>query len=230
MIYIMYQNKNMAINYSWLEKTYLYNILIYGMPKWLIKFLSNSRLKMSNYRDDFLENNYYLVFNQWFNHNILFENNDDYKTFILYVISNILDHSGIMISAYSILPDRFYLVIKNNEKWLKLSDFMRKIQVSYAMYSKKKDEEGSKSRWLPVFEWRFKAKVIDIEDLEKVESCVAFEPIRAKLVENINNRPYTSAHQVIDTGYDYKSQTHIKIYNDWRKIQKMFFEDDELNN
>lgn len=182
---------------------------------------------MSNYRDEFLENTYYLISNQWFNQKILFENTDDYKTFILYVISNILEHSGIIISAYSILPNTFYFVIKNQEKWLKISNFMRKIQVGYAMYFKKK-QNNPESRWLPIFEWRFKSNKIELEELEKIESCVAFEPLRAGLVENIKNWPYTSVHQSIDTGYDPTTQTYIKTYHDARINQKMFFEEEFL--
>ncbi len=183
---------------------------------------------MSNYRDEFLEETYYLISNKGFNNNILFENSDDYKTFLLYTISNILDNTWIILSAYCILPDRFYFVLKNQEKWFKLSDFMRKIQVSYAMYFKKKNEDNIESKWVPVFEWRFKAYKINLEDIAEIESCVAFEPIRIKLVENIKNWPYTSAHQSFETWYDYKSQMHIKIYNDGRKIQKTFFEKDFL--
>lgn len=194
----------------------------------IVKFLSIFRLKMSNYRDEFLWESYYLISNKGFNNNILFENSDDYKTFILYTISNILDHTWIMMSAYCILPNTFYFIIKNQEKWFKLSDFMRKIQVSYAMYFKKKNESNLESRWVPVFEWRFKSQKIDLEELEEIESCVSFEPIRLKLIENIRDRPYTSAHQTLDTWYDYKSQMHIKIYNDNRKIYKTFFGEDIL--
>lgn len=174
------------------------------------------------------ENTYYLISNKWFNNNILFENSDDYKTFILYIVSNILDHSGINVSAYSILPDRFYFVIKNQETGFKISDFMRKIQVSYAMYFKKKSQDES-LRWIPVFEWRFKAHKIELEDLQEIESCVAFEPLRAWLIENIQNRPYTSAHQSLDTWYDYKSQMYLKIYSEVPQIQKIFFEEEFLD-
>ena len=183
---------------------------------------------MWNYRDKFLENTYYLISNKGFNNNILFENSDDYKTFILYIVSNILDHSGISISAYSILPNSFYFVIKNQEEGLKLSDFMRKIQVSYAMYFKKKNENILSSKWFPVFNWRFKSYKIDLEELEKIESCVAFEPLRLALVENIKNRPYTSVHQSLDTGYDYQSQMYLKIYSEISQIQKIFFEEEFL--
>ena len=175
---------------------------------------------MANYRDDFLTETYYLVSNEWFNNNVLFEKSDDYKTFILYVIANLLEHPGLVISAYCILPKSFQLVILNREKWLKLSNFMRKVQVSYAMYFKKNNLEKEQLKWVPVFNGRFKAKAIKENELEHVESCVAFEAVNNQAVEDIQDRPYTSAHQLTDTGYNYMTQTHIKIYNDWRKIEK----------
>jgi len=180
---------------------------------------------MSNYRDEFLENSYYLISNKWFNDNVLFSNTYDYKTFMLYVIENLLEYKSLILSAYSMVPNHFHLVIKNTEKWLKLSDFMRKIQVSYAMYVKKNKVEND--RWVPVFEWRFKAKLVEPDNIEKIESCVSYDPIYHELVEDIKNWPYTSAHQVSDTWYDYSTQTHIKIYNDNRKISKKMFSEEE---
>jgi hypothetical protein len=41
--------------------------------------------------------------------------------------------------------------------------------------------------------------LIEPDDLEKFESCVSYDPIYHELVEDIKNRPYTSAHQVADT-------------------------------
>ncbi len=180
---------------------------------------------MSNYRDEFLSDSYYLISNKGFNNNVLFENTDDYKTFILYVIANLLEHPNLSISAYCILPKHFHLVVKNKDKWFKLSDFMRKIQVSYAMYFKKKNVDKIELKWVPVFQWRFKASLIETSDLEDIESRVAFDPILHESVEDIQNWPYTSAHQVMDTWYNYMTQTHIKIYNDWRKIHKNTFFD-----
>ena len=101
---------------------------------------------------------------------------------------------------------------------------MRKIQVSYAMYLKKDQNENN--RWIPVFKWRFKAKLIKEDDIEKYESCVANDPLKCWLIEDLKDWPYTSAHQITDTWYDYMSQIHIKIYNEGRKRQKKaFFED-----
>ena len=175
---------------------------------------------MANYRDEFLDETYYLVSNKWFNNNILFESSDDYKTFILYVIANLLEHPWLIISAYCILPKSFQLVILNKEKWLKLSNFMRKVQVSYAMYFKKNNMEKEQLKWVPVFAGRFKASAIEDDELEYIESCVSFNPVTNESIEDIKDRPYTSAHQITNTGYNYLTQTHIKIYNDGRKINK----------
>ena len=65
------------------------------------------------------------------------------------------------------------------------------------------------------------------DDIEKIESCVSYDPLNHELVEDIKNWPYFSVHQVSDTWYDYSTQTYIKIYNDNRKISKKMFSEDE---
>lgn len=181
---------------------------------------------MSNYREAFQWETYYLISNKGFDGNVLFENSDDYKAFMLYVMENLLVHKWIIISAYSILPDHFHLVIKNKNSWYELSDFMRKVQVSYAMFFKrsKNDRFG---RWMPVFQGRFKAKKILDNELEHIEWCVSYDPINHNCIDNISWRPYSSIHQVIGTWYDFMTQTHIKIYNEGRNIKKDFFSIEE---
>lgn len=188
--------------------------------------LSVHRFKMSNYREAFQWETYYLISNKWFNGSVLFENSDDYKAFMLYVIENLLVYKGIILSAYSILPDHFHLVIKNRDEWYELSDFMRKIQVSYAMFFKRSKWDAV-SKWVPVFQWRFKATPIDTSDLEHIESCVSYDPINHGYIDEIDGWPYTSVHQLINTGYDAMNQTHIKIYNDGRDVKKYFFTEQE---
>ena len=178
---------------------------------------------MSNYRDEFLADTYYLVSNKWFNNSVLFENSDDYKTFMLYVIENLLEYKWLVMSAYSILPDHFHFVIKNCESGLKLSDFMRKIQVSYAMYLKKRQENKPELRWVPVFEWRFRASPISPEEITNIESCVSFDPINHEFIEEIKDWPYSSIHQITVTWYDCMTHTDIKIYNEGRGIKTKFF-------
>jgi len=50
---------------------------------------------------------------------------------------------------------------------------------------------------IPVFEWRFKAKIIDNDDyLSKCIAYVSFNPLKHEIVDNIDNYKWTSYHQV----------------------------------
>ena len=81
------------------------------------------RFNMSNYRDVFLADTYYLISNKWFNNSVLFENSDDYKAFMLYVIENLLEYKWLFISAYSLLPDHFHFMLKNHISKMKVGIF-----------------------------------------------------------------------------------------------------------
>ena len=91
----------------------------------------------------------------------------------------------------------------------------------------KRSKWESVSKGVPVFQWRFKSTPIDISELEHIESCVSYDPINHGYIDEIDGWPYTSVHQLRDTGYDVMNQTHIKIYNDWRDIKKHFFTEQE---
>lgn len=92
------------------------------------------------------------------------------------------------------MPNHFHFVIHNLETGLDLSDFMRKIQVSYAMYFKRNNETGLK---VPVFEWRFKAKLLKDQDyLARCIAYVNFNPLKHAIVYNIDNYKRTSYHQI----------------------------------
>jgi len=157
---------------------------------------------MWNYRDKFLQNSYYHITNKSLNSIDIFKEKEDYEKFIDYIAKNLIEYPTIGLSAYSILPNHFHFVIKNNRNWLQISEFMRKIQVSYAMYFKKKYANYFSMKWLPVFQWRFKSKLIkDEEELRQIESYVNFDAINHKLAYSISDRPYTSLHQFIDTGF-----------------------------
>lgn len=91
----------------------------------------------------------------------------------------------------------------------------------------KKVKQNPDSRWLPVFEWRFRASIIPDDKIEHIESCVSYDPENHGFIEDISWRPYTSVHQVENTWYDYMTQTHIRVYNEWRNIKKKFFSAEE---
>jgi REP element-mobilizing transposase RayT len=126
-----------------------------------------------NRRDPFLENNYYHIYNRWYNKSILFKDDHSFEKFFKYLVrySNEFTEELKLIS-YSFLPNHFHLIIKNL------------------------DGTGTQLK-LPVFEWRFKAKIIDND--EYLEHCLAYvnlNPLKHNIVDNIDNYKWTSYHQV----------------------------------
>lgn len=166
---------------------------------------------MSNARDHFKEGMTYHIVNKSFGNMILWETWNDYKTFILQTIDHLMSFSGIKLISYCILPDHFHFVVSNTRKWFDISNFLRKLQISYAMYFKKKHRDNMAIKWLPVFKWRFKALEIQQDRVDEILSYVNYNAIHHEIVESVSNRPYSSIHQFIDTWYDYTQETYIKI-------------------
>ena len=159
---------------------------------------------MSNTRLEFLENHYYHVYNRWFEKQIIFKNDTDFEKFYKYIIKELKTSDKLKIVSWSFMPNHFHFVIHNLETGLYLSDFMRKLQVSYAMYFKRNNETGLK---VPVFEWRFKAKLLKDKDyLAKCIAYVNFNPLKHQIVDNIDNYKWTSYHQI--------DKKKIDIYKD----------------
>ena len=156
---------------------------------------------MSNARFEFQENHYYHIYNRWFWKQTLFFNKHDFDRFYMYIIKELSLHKTIKLIAYSFLPNHFHFIIHNLETGLQISDFMRKVQVSYAMYFKKRYETGLLLR-APVFEGRFKTKTIKTEDyLSKCLAYVSYNAVKHGIVENIKDYPYTSYHQLEDKSW-----------------------------
>lgn len=120
---------------------------------------------------------------------------------------------GLKLVSYCILPDHFHMVLFNAKKWFDISNFLKKVQISYAMYFKKKHLDNGNIRWLPVFKWRFKSIAIPQDRLEEIISYVNYNAIHHEIVESVSNRPYSSIHQFIDSWYDYTQETYIKMEN-----------------
>lgn len=53
--------------------------------------------------------------------------------------------------AYAFLPNHFHFILHNIQTGLDISDFMRRVQVSYAMYFKQKYKDETSLK-MPVFE------------------------------------------------------------------------------
>ncbi len=73
-----------------------------------------------------------------------------------------------------------------------ISDFMWNLQNAYSKYFNIKYK-----RKLTLFEWRFKAKLIDNDDyLNQCLAYVNFNPLKHEIVDNIDNYKWTSYHQM----------------------------------
>lgn len=100
----------------------------------------------------------------------------------------------IKIVSYCLLPNHFHLVVHNLEWWYNLSDFMKRVQWAYATWFRIKHPSEFKQ---PVFEWRFKAKLIEDEEyLDKCLFYVNFNAVKHDIVKDIKDYPYTSYHQL----------------------------------
>lgn len=142
------------------------------------------------------KDNIYHIYNRWFEKQTIFRNKNDFERFLKTMVKYNKDFDWIKIYSYSFLPNHFHLIVSSNKSGLEISDFMRKIQQSYAMYFKVSSSPDLKKRW-QLFEWRFKAKLI--QDQEYLERCLAyvnFNPIKHEIVKSIDDYERTSYHQL----------------------------------
>jgi REP element-mobilizing transposase RayT len=168
-----------------------------------------------NRRDPFLENNYYHIYNRWYNKSILFKDDHSFEKFFKYLVrySNEFTEELKLIS-YSFLPNHFHLIIKNLDgTGTQISKFMKKLQWAYSVWFRVRypleDIQGTGTQLkLPVFEWRFKAKIIDND--EYLEHCLAYvnlNPLKHNIVDNIDNYKWTSYHNI--------NKKEVDIYKDF---------------
>ncbi len=151
---------------------------------------------MWNQRHLFIENSYYHIYNRGYNKTQIFHNLNDYSLFINLLMKYLYEYPEIWLVSYTVLPNHFHLIVKIIAKWNNVSNFMRKLQWIYATVFRFKYPILWKC---PVFEWRFKSKLIYSEEyFLKCQAYVNYNAIKHKLVENIADWPYTSYHNISD--------------------------------
>lgn len=170
-----------------------------------------------NLRQPFEENNYYHIYNRWYNKNIVFKNDADFEKFYSYIVTFLKDYESIKMVSWSFMPNHFHFIIHykgtgslNKEPVPNhqndVSKFMKRLQWSYSIRHRVKHPLGTGTK-LPFFEWRFKAKLIqDEEYLAKCIAYVNFNPLKHQIVDNIDNYKWTSYHQI--------DKTKIEKYKD----------------
>ncbi len=138
---------------------------------------------------------FYHIYNRGWNKQKLFYSPKNYDRLLTSIEKYLDEFSGIEIHAFSLLPNHFHLLVRSVESGLEISDFMRKVQQSYAMYFNicLKAESGLKQ---PVFEGRFQTMAVENEKyFEQAHQYIELNPIKHKLVSDINDWPYSSFHE-----------------------------------
>ena len=162
---------------------------------------------MPSRKQPLIEWMFYHVYNRGFGKETIFFEDRDYKRFVENIVRYKQEFDWINIYAWCLLPNHFHMLLKSDKSGLEISAFMKKLQQAYAMYFKTKYKALSpdlKLVQLPqLFEWRFKAKLIDNEEyLNKVATYIALNPIKHGIVEKIEDWDYVSSPDSILTSPD----------------------------
>lgn len=150
-----------------------------------------------NSRIPFVENGYYHIYNRGYNKWWVFTDRSCFEHFYKLLIKYKEEYKNdLKLVAYCLLPNHFHFVIQSRGTGTQVSDFMKKLQWGYSIWHRVKYPLGTGTK-LPFFEWRFKAKIITDEAyLEQCLAYVNFNALKHQIVNNIDDYPWTSYHQI----------------------------------
>jgi putative transposase len=128
---------------------------------------------------------YFHVFNRGINSEIVFRSDRNYL-FFLRRIKELLIPKTASIIAYVLMPTHYHLLIQiNNEDF---SEVMGRLSLSY---TKAVNREWERSG--PLFESRFKAKLVDTDKyILGLSRYIHLNPVSAHLVEKPEEWPYSN--------------------------------------
>jgi REP element-mobilizing transposase RayT len=133
---------------------------------------------------------YFHVFNRGLNSEIVFRSDRNYL-FFLRRITELLIPKTASIIAYVLMPTHYHLLIQiNNEDF---SEVMGRLSLSY---TKAVNREWERSG--PLFESRFKAKLVDTDKyILGLSRYIHLNPVSAHLVEKPEEWPYSNYRDLI---------------------------------
>ena len=159
---------------------------------------------MANTRLEFLEKKYYNIYNCWYNKQKIFLEDKDFEKFYSIILKYLRLEKNVKLISYCFIDDHFHLILYSLKNGYSISDFMRKIQLSYSIYFKNK---YSKLYQKSLFEWRFRSQIIgNLEYLHQSLAFTNFNPIHHNLINNILDYKYTSYHRLISVGTNHFEQ------------------------
>ncbi len=145
---------------------------------------------------------YYHVYNRGFNKQTIFFEERDFNRFGSALDRYLHDEKfqTIKILSYCLLPNHFHLLVIDEDKpgllkpGIRISDFFKSVQLSYAMYfNMKYGDSIKKGLKLPIFEGRFQAKEVTDDDyLHHLRNYIEFNAVKHGIVESPKDWQYSS--------------------------------------
>lgn len=174
----------------------------------------------------------YHVFNRSTEKRRIFYTEKDYNKFLDRMIYY-KEITKIKILCYSILPNHFHFLLKeptsrvaHPEGLSAISNFVSLLTNSYTKYF-----NYSKNHPGRIFQGPFKSKLVNTDPyLQSVFAYINLNALKHKIVQNINDWPYTSHHELIENIHqaDLFSLSEYKeiIVNNVNKIKNIDMEFD----
>lgn len=160
---------------------------------------------------------FYHIINRGVEQRAVFKENGDYEYF-LEQLSNLSKNFNITIHNYCLMNNHYHLLIETREE--NLSKFMRQLNGIYAIYFNKKYKRSGH-----LWQGRFKSwYVTDEAYLYTIILYIEQNPLKAKIVKNLIDYPYSSCHYFLDqdTPLFLKDSWIVKNYKDDKEAIKVF--------
>ncbi len=151
------------------------------------------------------ENKFYHVFNRGLNKQQIFFDAKDYEYFYNNIPRYKEKFTQIQILAWCLLPNHFHFLLVEKEKAnssnskssnhnCSISKFMQKVQQSYAVFFNHKYGESIKQgKKGPVFEGRFKAKIVEDDDyFYRLKQYIEWNAVKHEIVDKPEEWGYSS--------------------------------------
>ncbi|HNZ86883.1 MAG TPA: transposase [bacterium] len=178
---------------------------------------------MPNKPRNIYSNNLYHVYNRSTEKRTIFYTEKDYNRFLnkMFFYSQ---ETNVSILSYAILTNHFHLLLKEPtskvgdlEGRSAISKFIAQLLNSYTKYFNYNKEHSGR-----IFQGPFKSKIIENDSyLQNIIIYINLNPVKHKIVKDINDWPYTSHHEFLNKICENKRITTQNDYfsaEDYKKI------------
>jgi len=134
---------------------------------------------------------YYHIVNRGVEQRVIFKEPNDYEYFEELLCFYVKSY-GIILHNYCLMPNHYHLLIETSTD--NLSKFMRQLNMNYAIYFNKKYKRAGH-----LWQGRFKSWfVTDEAYLYTLMLYIEQNPLKAKMVKNMEEYPYSSYHHFLN--------------------------------